>query len=166
MTFIRSTRSPAGRSPAGAAVLGLLLAAAALQGGCLIVVSADSSGDRDDFASENLGPNDSTYRPIGVSTARIGSALAAQTGLDPTRSTLITRVYPGSAAEQAGLQTNDIITAIDGRESASSRSLREAVSASHGAGTLHLTVLRAGKSNTVDVRPPGQLPAIRDADTN
>ncbi len=46
---------------------------------------------------------------IGVSLQPLTTELAQALGLDNTRGAIVARVYPGSPAETAGLQPNDVI---------------------------------------------------------
>ena len=46
---------------------------------------------------------------IGVSLQPLTAELAQALGLDSTRGAIVARVYPGSPADAAGLQTNDVI---------------------------------------------------------
>ena len=60
-------------------------------------------------------------------------------------------VSEDSPAEKAGLQVNDIITAVNGTEISGRSELSERVSASSVGDTLTLTVYRQGKTISVDV---------------
>ena len=60
-------------------------------------------------------------------------------------------VSEDSPAEKAGLQVNDIITAVNGTEISGRSELSECVSASSVGDTLKLTVYRQGKTISVDV---------------
>ena len=60
-------------------------------------------------------------------------------------------VSEDSPAEKAGLQVNDIITAVNGTEISGRSELSERVSASSVGDTLKLTVYRQGKTISVDV---------------
>ncbi|MDQ7778364.1 MAG: PDZ domain-containing protein [Planctomycetota bacterium] len=52
---------------------------------------------------------------LGVTYAKLGDEYADAVGL-PKESVLIQRVYRDSPAAQAGLQTHDLVTAVDGRK--------------------------------------------------
>ena len=60
-------------------------------------------------------------------------------------------VSEDSPAEKAGLQVNDIITAVNGTEISGRSELSERVSASSVGDTLTLTVYRQGKTISIDV---------------
>lgn len=73
-------------------------------------------------------------------------------GLGADRGALVTQVFPGSAAERAGLQVSDLVTAIDGREVRSSRDLRNAIGLARIDQPLRLSLLRDGRRQDIDVR--------------
>ena len=62
-----------------------------------------------------------------------------------------------SPAEKAGLQVNDIITAVNGKEISGRTGLSEAVSAASVGDTLTLTVYRQGNTISVDVTVGEQI---------
>lgn len=74
----------------------------------------------------------------------------------------IRSVEAGSPAEKAGLQSNDIITAVNGETITSYKQLSDAVSAAGTGGTLELTVYRQGETLnlrvTVGERQQAALP--------
>ena len=66
-------------------------------------------------------------------------------------------VSEDSPAEKAGLQVNDIITAVNGKEISGRTGLSEAVSAASVGDTLTLTVYRQGKTISVNVTVGEQI---------
>ena len=66
-------------------------------------------------------------------------------------------VSEDSPAEKAGLQVNDIITAVNGKEISDRTGLSEAVSAASVGDTLTLTVYRQGNTISVDVTVGEQI---------
>jgi serine protease DegQ len=52
---------------------------------------------------------------LGVETQNVDERLAKALGLDQPRGALITRVYPKSAAEAAGLQSGDVVLSANGQ---------------------------------------------------
>ena len=61
----------------------------------------------------------------------------------------VTAVYANTAAAEAGLQTGDIITAIDGEEITTSTEVSVAVTAKSSGDTMEITFLRDGEEQTV-----------------
>ena len=112
-------------------------------GGCIVVV-----GDHEttyDSSSSSRPP-----RMIGVETEPVTGVLAEQTGVDASRSCVISRVIPGSPAEAAGLKRYDILTGADA-EPGSISGLRSAVRAKSVGETIHLKFTRGGQPMEVDV---------------
>ena len=66
-------------------------------------------------------------------------------------------VSEDSPAQKAGLQVNDIVTAVNGKEISGKTGLSEAVSAASVGDTLTLTVYRQGKTISVDVTVGEQI---------
>jgi S1-C subfamily serine protease len=64
---------------------------------------------------------------LGVVISSITPDLAATYGLSDTRGALVTEVTPGSAAETAGLQINDVIVTINGEPVRDSGALRNMI---------------------------------------
>ena len=76
-------------------------------------------------------------------------------------------VSEDSPAEKAGLQVNDIITAVNGKEISGRTGLSEAVSAASVGDTLTLTVYRQGKTISVEVTVGEQVQsALANEDTH
>jgi Do/DeqQ family serine protease len=68
------------------------------------------------------------------------------------RGVLIAQVQPNSAAAKAGIQAGDIVISADGKAIENAASLRNEIGAMRIGDTVKLTVLREGKSKTVDVK--------------
>ncbi len=82
---------------------------------------------------------------IGVYAERPGSALAAQLGVDPHASLVITKLTRGGPAVRAGLEVYDLVTSIDGRP-ATMKNLSLAKDERGVGGTVHLRLLRRGEA--------------------
>ena len=85
---------------------------------------------------------------IGVSVSNVGSESLSY-GMP--EGAAIRSVEPGSPAEAAGLQPNDIVTAVDGKTITAYTGLSEAVSASEIGDKLELTVYRRGETLSITV---------------
>jgi S1-C subfamily serine protease len=130
--------------PSTVRALALCCLIPALQG-CLIVVDHEDSVR---WSSDDDLPR----HAVGVYLDSVGHATAAQLGLDRERVTLIESVTHDSAADRAGLQRYDIITAIDGDTDASPSRVRQAIRAHKPGDTISLTILRRGQQQTISVK--------------
>ena len=88
---------------------------------------------------------------LGVSGQDVDPQVAAAYGLDVQAGALIVAVAPDSAAERAGLEQGDIITAVDGEQVTSMTELAAAIRAHEPGASVELEVTRAGERRTVDV---------------
>ena len=132
------------RRPAMAALSAALLCTLP---GCIFVVGGGSRSYESGYADGSSWPT----KRIGIEMDRPGPALAAQTGVNPAQSTLITRVLPGSPAEKAGLKQFDVITGIDDSADGSIAILRQRVQAKEIGQTVHLRLVRGGQVVEQDV---------------
>ncbi len=82
---------------------------------------------------------------LGVSTYAVTSEVARAFGLSSIRGVIVTNVIAGSAADHAGIETDDIITAINGAPIGSPTDLRRAVGLLHIGDQVRIDLLRDGK---------------------
>ncbi|HLV81929.1 MAG TPA: PDZ domain-containing protein [Chthonomonadaceae bacterium] len=93
---------------------------------------------------------------IGIKTQVLVPEIAAAEGIPQAKGFLITRVYPWTEASKAGLQTGDVITALNGSALDASRP-QDAQELTHAVEDLdigkpaQLTVLRRGAAKTLSV---------------
>lgn len=88
---------------------------------------------------------------LGIQGQDVDAGLAEALDAEVNLGAYVNQVQPDSAAEKAGLQAGDIITAVNGRELNSFMELRARI-ASMGAGAeAELTVMRKGERLTVKV---------------
>ncbi|HZO61984.1 MAG TPA: trypsin-like peptidase domain-containing protein [Gaiellaceae bacterium] len=78
------------------------------------------------------------YLGVGIATAQSGVQL--------------TEVRPGTPAANAGLQSGDVITRIDGHKVTTASELGQAIDARRPGSTVVLTYLRDGSTHTVSVK--------------
>jgi serine protease Do len=76
--------------------------------------------------------------------------VASEEKLDVMQGVFVSQVNEGSAAEQAGIEQNDIITAIDGHTVTSVSELQELVARHRPGHTVNVTYRRQGKEKSVD----------------
>jgi len=92
-------------------------------------------------------------------TPSVREAIGAQS---PEKGALVAELQKGSPAEQAGVQPGDVIVALDGKPTADSRDVQQAVLQHKVGDQLELQVWRDGKTLRLAVRTaelPGQTPA-------
>ncbi len=127
----------------------MAIAASASLGGCIFVHTT-----RLETESSHWERQENRQRQmIGTNTGRVSESLAAQTGVDSDRATLVTKVFRDSPASAGGLERFDIIVAINGDDSASPRRFRQSVLDTPQGESLRLTVLRQGEARDLDITP-------------
>jgi serine protease Do len=97
---------------------------------------------------------------FGAVTATLTPEEAKRLGHDQQRGAIVVRVFADSPAAQAGLHSNDVITAVAGRPIDSREGFSTATATLAAGATVPLTINRDGTTRTVNVRaaePPGDL---------
>jgi S1-C subfamily serine protease len=87
---------------------------------------------------------------LGVQFQVLDAQIAADKNLSVTDGALVTEVTAGSPAEIAGLQVNDVITAVDGDKVDAEHTLRDRLFAYEPGDIIKLDVLRNGESMSVE----------------
>ena len=95
---------------------------------------------------------------MGIGLEEVTPEAARRLGLPDTKGALVREVQPGSPAERAGLQRDDVIVGYNGREMLSPRNLSLAVAESRPDTALNLSILRAGRKMALAVKL-GEKPA-------
>ncbi len=89
---------------------------------------------------------------LGVTIQDLKGDMADYYGVKDQSGVLVASVVPGDPADQAGIQSKDIITEVDGKKITTSRELTT-LAAMLGVGdTARVTVLRDGKQKAFDVK--------------
>jgi serine protease Do len=105
---------------------------------------------------------------LGVHIQSVSQDIAAALNLPQAQGAIIAAVDPNTPADAAGLQQEDVITAIDGQPVADSRAVARTV-ANHAPGDrVSLTIWRNGASMTVNVvlaEMATQTPPMQQAQT-
>lgn len=89
---------------------------------------------------------------LGVTVQPVTSDLAESLGLSKVEGAIVSRVEPGSAADEAGVERGDVITSFNGRPVQDYNSLRNRVAESRPGSSVPLIVLRDGKERTLSVK--------------
>lgn len=103
---------------------------------------------------------------IGVAVENIGSSVSGWLKLEPGQGLVISKVMPGSPAEAAGLQPNDLLIEIDGKPLTGQGQLVAAAQPALEARgpvakPLALTFLRQGDRHTVVITPQPRPAALQ-----
>ena len=88
---------------------------------------------------------------LGVSTADVTPAIAQRLGLAVTSGAIVQQVEPGSAAEQGGVQVEDVITKFAGRTVTSAGALVAAVRAVKPGDRVTIEWNRRGKAGSATI---------------
>ena len=89
---------------------------------------------------------------LGVQLAPPGEALEIHLRLDPDSATMISRVYEGLAADEAGLEKYDIIVAINGDTPVDQEKIRGVLSDREPGDEITLTIIHQGKKRKINVQ--------------
>jgi S1-C subfamily serine protease len=97
-----------------------------------------------------------TRARLGVLVGELTSEKASELGVKTTRGAVVSQVLPDGPAARSGLQKDDVIVSLNGKE-IDSRSLRVTVGSMAPGSTVNLKVLRGGAeraySVTLDTMP-------------
>jgi serine protease Do len=99
---------------------------------------------------------------IGVQIQGITPDIAENLGLKEARGALVAEPQANGPASKAGIESGDVITAINGKEVKDSREIARTISGMAPGTTVKLTVVRKGQEKAVDVTL-GELPVQREA---
>lgn len=94
---------------------------------------------------------------LGVELGELTEAKSKELKVDGAKGALVERVLPGTPADTAGLKTDDVVVAIDGKQVATGAELREALGAHAAGDTVSLEVLRAGTRMTFSATLSGRF---------
>ena len=86
---------------------------------------------------------------LGVTIATIDEENAKALGTDITRGALVSVIQPGSAAEDAGLEVDDIIVKVDDKKIDDSRALANAIGLKGSGDEVEIELVRNGETRTV-----------------
>ncbi|HEX2906530.1 MAG TPA: PDZ domain-containing protein [Phototrophicaceae bacterium] len=115
----------------------------------------------EDFAKPSTGQGQSFGMPfsgmmvgggarLGVAFVMLDADVAKEHQVEQTEGALITEVVSDSPAATAGLEVNDIVTAVDGDQVDVERTLRDRLLAYEPGDTVTLSVLRDGAAQEIE----------------
>jgi serine protease Do len=99
---------------------------------------------------------------IGVQLQDITAGVADYLGLKSARGALVAEPQANGPAARAGVETGDVITAIDGNEVRDAREVARTIGNTSPGASVKLTVTRKGQEKIIDVTL-GELPNVRNA---
>jgi serine protease Do len=103
---------------------------------------------------------------LGVQVQPVSAGIAESLGMKNAAGALVDEAKPDTPAAKAGIQSGDVITAVNGNAIKDSRSLAREISAMGPGSNVKLDVLRKGEQKTIDVtlaKMPGQPERQADA---
>ncbi|HEX8233808.1 MAG TPA: Do family serine endopeptidase [Caulobacteraceae bacterium] len=100
-----------------------------------------------------LGGSRSVVRPwLGVNAQTVTGEIAQSLGLSRPQGVLVGAVFPGSAADRAGLKEGDVVTAVDGQQVFEEAALNYRVATRNVGDQVQITVLRGGREQRLTAR--------------
>ncbi len=110
------------------------------------------------IADQLVSSGHAVHPYLGISYVPLSPSLAAQLGTNEKKGDVVAQVASGSPAEKAGLQTRDVITAIDGAQVQDESTLARVLNQHQPGDTVTLTVDRGDKISDVKVTL-GEMPS-------
>jgi len=89
---------------------------------------------------------------LGVGIQDLTPELAEYYGIEDNKGVLVAQVFEGDPADKAGIKANDVIIEVDGKSVDTSRDLTATIAAVPVGKNIPITILRDGKTRTVNVK--------------
>jgi S1-C subfamily serine protease len=105
-----------------------------------------------DTMTQLLATGTASHAYLGVTPVTITSDLQQQLGLSETEGALVQQVGTGSPAAKAGIESGDVVTAVDGKTVTSPEDLLATIRDHEPGDTMKVTFVRNGKTETVEVK--------------
>jgi serine protease Do len=86
---------------------------------------------------------------LGVTVQKVSSDIAASLELKEAHGVIVSQVQPGSAAQQAGIERGDVITAFNGQEVIDPNTFRNQVASTPPGNSVTLSIQRSGSTKEV-----------------
>jgi S1-C subfamily serine protease len=104
-----------------------------------------------DIADQLLATGTARHAYIGIQPATLTPEIARLLGLNRTSGVVVMQVETPSPAAEAGIQPGDIITSLNGRETATAEDLIAALRGTKPGDRVQLTVLRGANTQQITV---------------
>jgi serine protease DegQ len=111
-----------------------------------------------DVADQLLATGTARHPYIGIQPATLTPEIARLLGINRTSGVVVMQVETPSPAAEAGIQTGDIITSLNGRETATAEELIAALRSTKPGDRVQLTVLRGAKTQQITVTVAERAP--------
>jgi serine protease Do len=89
---------------------------------------------------------------LGVGIQDINGDMAEYYGVQGKKGVLVSKVFPGDPADEAGIKEKDIILEVNGKKIESGRKLTRIIAGFHAGEVVKITVLRDGNEKTFNVK--------------
>ncbi len=132
-------------------VIGVNSAIKSRSGGFQGIGLAISSNLSRDIVSQLLKDGIVRRGYLGVGILDVDEAIQKELNLERPEGVKVNRIYPDSPGDKAGLKTNDVILAIDGKRLKDSRELQMVVARLTVGKVVDVEIIRAGKPMTLQV---------------
>ena len=93
---------------------------------------------------------------LGVSMMQVSDELAQELGMERPRGVYLAQVVPGGAADQVGIDAEDVLLAINGMAVNSPAEVQERIARCSPGNVLELTILQEGSERQLRVRLMGE----------
>jgi len=133
-------------------VIGVNTAIYSPSGGNVGIAFAVPANLAEEVVTEIIEDGSVTRGWLGVQIQRIDRRLADALDLDRPRGAIVTDPQPGSPAEQAGVETGDVIVGVNGEDVRSPRSLSRMIAAFDPDAEVTLNIVRDGEKQDLSVK--------------
>ena len=132
-------------------VIGINLAYIPPEAGAVAIGFAIPSGTVSDVVRQLLEDGEAEHAFLGIRPAELTPQLAERFGADAERGVLVASVVDGSAADQAGIESGDVIVAVDGELMRRVEDLLALLRTRTPGDVVSVTIDRDGDRDEVDV---------------
>jgi len=133
-------------------VIGVNSAIFSPSGGSVGIGFAIPADVADSITKQLIAGGKVTRGYLGATIQNVTPEIAESMGMKGRKGALVAELAPGGPAEKAGLQSGDVVVDLNGHPVSSSIELTRMVAMSHTGDILHVTVLRGGKQQSIDVK--------------
>jgi len=146
-------------------VIGVNTAIFSPSGGNVGIAFAIPAALADEVVTDLIENGSVTRGWLGVQIQKVTPEIAESVGLDVKNGTIVTAAEEGSPAADAGLQSGDIITEVEGKNIKGPRELARTIAAYEPKSDVELNIWRDGEQQTVTVTL-GELEQTADANAH